>query len=106
MLEMIGVGPFLTIPLILSAMGGPQAILGWVLGAIISVCDGLVWAELGAALPGSGGPYVYLREAFGPEKLGRLMSFIFLWGTRLGNEFTRTSAKFSTESIRSTQSTN
>jgi amino acid transporter len=81
MLEMIGVGPFLTIPLILSAMGGPQAMLGWVLGAIISVCDGLVWAELGAALPGSGGPYLYLREAFGPEKLGRLMSFIFLWGT-------------------------
>ena len=56
MLEMIGVGPFLTIPLILSTMNGPQAMLGWLLGAVVAVCDGLVWAELGAAMPGSGGP--------------------------------------------------
>lgn len=81
MLEMIGVGPFLTIPLILSAMGGPQATIGWILGAIIALSDGLVWAELGAAMPGSGGPYRYLREAFGPQGMGRMMSFIFLWGT-------------------------
>lgn len=78
-LQMVGVGPFLTIPLILSAMGGPQAMLGWGLGALISACDGLVWAELGAAMPGSGGSYQYLREAFGPQSLGRLMSFIFLF---------------------------
>lgn len=81
MLEMIGVGPFLTIPLILAAMGGPQAILGWLLGAAIALCDGLVWAELGAAMPGSGGPFHYLREAFGPAGAGKLMSFLFLWGT-------------------------
>lgn len=81
MLEMIGVGPFLTIPLILQAMAGPQAILGWMLGALIALSDGLVWAELGAAMPGSGGPYVYLREAYGPARWGRLMSFLFLWGT-------------------------
>ena len=78
-LQMVGVGPFLTIPLILSAMGGPQAMVGWGLGALISACDGLVWAELGAAMPGSGGSYQYLREAFGPQSLGRLMSFIFLF---------------------------
>jgi len=81
MLEMIGVGPFLTIPLILKEMGGPQAMIGWVLGDLIAVCDGLVWAELGAAMPGSGGPYKYLQEGFGPDRAGRLMSFLFLWGT-------------------------
>jgi amino acid transporter len=83
MLNMVGVGPFLTIPLIIAAMGGSQAILGWILGAIISACDGLVWAELGAAMPGSGGPYYYLLEAFGPKKLGLAMSFLFLWQTML-----------------------
>jgi amino acid transporter len=81
MLNMIGVGPFLTIPLAIAAMGGPQAMLGWIVGALIAICDGLVWAELGAALPGAGGPYLYLEQAFGPRKLGRLMSFLFLWET-------------------------
>lgn len=81
MLEMIGIGPFITIPIIISAMGGPQAMIGWVLGAIISVCDGLVWAELGAAMPGSGGSYHYLQQAYGPRRLGRLMSFLFIWQT-------------------------
>src|SRR5689334_7908581 len=72
MIDMIGVGPFITIPLIVSAMGGPQAMLGWILGAVFAMCDGLVWAELGAAMPGSGGSYNYLREIYGPGKLGRL----------------------------------
>jgi amino acid transporter len=79
MIDMIGVGPFITIPLIISAMGGPQAMLGWVLGAALAVCDGLVWAELGAAMPGSGGSYRYLKEIYGPRKLGRAVSFLFVW---------------------------
>jgi basic amino acid/polyamine antiporter, APA family len=79
MIDMIGVGPFITIPLIISAMGGPQAMLGWILGAIFAICDGLVWAELGAAMPGSGGSYRYLREIYGPKKLGKLISFLFIW---------------------------
>jgi basic amino acid/polyamine antiporter, APA family len=79
MIDMIGVGPFITIPLIVSAMGGPQAMLGWVLGAVLAICDGLVWAELGAAMPGSGGSYRYLKEIYGPQKLGRLVSFLFIW---------------------------
>jgi len=79
MIDMIGVGPFITIPLIVSAMGGPQAMLGWVLGAFLAICDGLVWAELGAALPGSGGSYRYLKEIYGPNSLGRLISFLFIW---------------------------
>ncbi|MGC0772664.1 MAG: amino acid permease [Candidatus Acidiferrum sp.] len=79
MLEMIGIGPFITIGVILSAMGGPQAVLGWFLGAVFSVCDGMVYAELGAAMPGAGGAYIYFREAFNPRTWGRLFSFLFLW---------------------------
>jgi len=79
MIDMIGVGPFITIPLIIGAMGGPQAMLGWILGAFFAVCDGLVWAELGAAFPGAGGSYRYLNEIYGPKKLGRLLSFLFIW---------------------------
>jgi len=79
MIDMIGVGPFITIPLVVSAMGGPQAMLGWIIGAVLAVCDGLVWAELGAAMPGSGGSYRYLREIYGPQRLGKLVSFLFIW---------------------------
>jgi amino acid transporter len=79
MIDMIGVGPFITMPLIVSAMGGPQAMLVWVLGAGFAMCDGLVWAELGAALPGSGGSYRFLKEIYGPNRLGRLISFLFIW---------------------------
>lgn len=79
MIDMIGVGPFITIPLVVSAMGGPQAMLGWVLGALLAICDGLVWAELGAAMPGSGGSYGYLRESYGPQRMGKLVSFLFIW---------------------------
>ena len=79
MIDMIGVGPFITLPLIISAMGGPQAMLGWIVGAGLAICDGLVWAELGAAMPSAGGSYVYLKNIYGPNKLGRLMSFLFIW---------------------------
>ncbi|MGA8160187.1 MAG: amino acid permease, partial [Acidobacteriaceae bacterium] len=75
-LNMVGVGPFLTIPLALAAMGGPQAMVGWVLGAGLCLCDGLVWAELGAAMPNSGGSYYYLLEAYGRKGPGQLMSFL------------------------------
>jgi amino acid transporter len=81
MLEMIGIGPFITIGAIISAMGGPQAVLGWFLGALFSVCDGMVYAELGAAMPGAGGAYIYFSEAFNPRTWGRLFSFLFLWET-------------------------
>src|SRR5215467_2766914 len=79
MIDMIGVGPFITIPLIIAAMGGPQAMLGWILGAVLAICDGLVWAELGAAMPGSGGSYRYLKEIYGPKGFGKLVSFLFIW---------------------------
>jgi amino acid transporter len=78
MTQMCGIGPFITIPLMVVAFGGPQAILGWVAGALLALADGLVWAELGAAMPGAGGTYIYLREAF-QYRTGRLMPFIFSW---------------------------
>src|SRR5512143_105114 len=79
MIDMIGVGPFITIPLIIAAMGGPQAMIGWVLGAVLAMSDGLVWAELGAAMPKAGGSYQYLKEIYGRERLGKLASFLFIF---------------------------
>jgi len=78
MIDMIGVGPFITLPLIVAAMHGPQAMLGWVLGALLVMCDGLVWAELGAMLPEAGGPVRYLRAMYGP-RAGRFLAFLFVW---------------------------
>src|SRR5688572_20196980 len=79
MTNMLGAGPFITIPLLMSAMGGPQAMLGWIVALVIVICDGMIWSELGAAMPGSGGSFHYLREAFGPARFGRLMGFLFVW---------------------------
>src|SRR5437879_9700639 len=79
MTNMIGIGPFITIPLLMSALGGPQAMVGWLVSLIIVMCDGMVWSELGAALPGSGGSFGYLRRGYGTEQLVRLMGFLFLW---------------------------
>jgi basic amino acid/polyamine antiporter, APA family len=79
MINMIGVGPFITIPLLMTALGGPQALLGWIVALVIVICDGLVWSEFGAALPASGGTFTYLREAFGRQTYGRLMGFLFVW---------------------------
>jgi amino acid transporter len=79
MTNMMGAGPFITIPLLMTALGGPQAMLGWLVALVIVICDGMVWSELGAAMPGSGGSFQYLREAFGRERFGRLMAFLFVW---------------------------
>ena len=79
MSNMIGIGPFITIPLLMTALGGPQAMLGWIVALVIVICDGMVWSELGAAMPASGGSLGYLREAFGRETFGRLMGFLFVW---------------------------
>ena len=76
LLDMIGVGPFITLPLLIGAMGGPQAMVGWVLGAVLAGCDGMVWAELGAAMPEAGGTYAYLHEMY-PGRVGRWLSFLF-----------------------------
>lgn len=82
-ISMVGIGPFLTIPVMIAVMDGPHILYAWIAGAFIALCDGLVYAHLGAALPGSGGPYLYLREAYKPFGLGRLMAFLFIFQTIL-----------------------
>ncbi len=77
-ISMVGVGPFLTIPFMVAAMNGPHVIYAWLAGLVLALADGLVYAQLGAALPGSGGGYLYLKEAFQPFRLGRLMAFVFI----------------------------
>ncbi len=79
MSNMVGVGPFITIPLMIASMGGPQCMLGWLAGTILALCDGLIWAELAAAMPGAGGTFVYFRETFRHTRLGRILPFLFVW---------------------------
>ena len=78
-IDMVGVGPFVTLPLIVIAMGGPQAMFGWLLGAVLSLCDGLIWSELGTAYPEAGGSYAYLKHLYGAQTLGRPLSFLYAW---------------------------
>ena len=81
MIDMVGIGPFITIPFIIGAMSGPQCILAWLLGAVLSYADGSVWAELGAKWPEAGGSYAFLQNLYGREKWGRLLSFLYVWQT-------------------------
>ncbi|MEU0499039.1 APC family permease [Mycobacterium sp. NPDC006124] len=82
MTQMCGIGPFVTIPAMVATFGGPEAMFGWIVGALLALADGLIWAELGAAMPGAGGTYIYLREAF-QYRTGRLMPFLFVWSAVL-----------------------
>ncbi|MGE5192694.1 MAG: APC family permease [Deltaproteobacteria bacterium] len=77
--NMVGIGPFITIPGFLAAMHGPQALIAWLIAALLVICDGLVWSELGAALPGSGGSYHFLSEIYGRFRFGRIVPFLFIW---------------------------
>jgi amino acid transporter len=79
MLEMIGVGPFITLPLVIAAAGYRLSVWAWVLGAAIAVADGLVWAELGAAFPRAGGSYAFLKEIYGPKRAGNWLGFLYVW---------------------------
>ena len=76
---MVGIGPFITIPTLVATMGGPQSMVGWVLGAAVALADGMVWSELAAAFPGSGGTYHFYDAAFGSSRAGRLLKFLFVW---------------------------
>src|SRR5262249_14428895 len=79
MAMMVGIGPFITIPEFLGKMNGPQAMLGWILGALVALADGLVWSELAAAFPGSGGTYHFYDAVYGEPRTGRLLKFLFVW---------------------------
>jgi amino acid transporter len=76
---MVGIGPFITIPVLIRTMDGPQAMLGWIVGAAVALADGMVWSELASAFPGSGGTYHFYHAAFGESRTGRLLKFLFVW---------------------------
>jgi len=80
MIDMVGIGPFITLPLIVGAMRGPQCILAWMLGALLAFLDGSVWAELGAKWPMAGGSYVFLQKVY-ENRFGKMMSFLLVWQT-------------------------
>jgi len=92
MIEIVGIGPFVTSALVIKAMAGPQALLAWLAGGLLATLDGFVWSELGAAMPKAGGTYVFLRQAYGPQKWGRLMSFLFVWQTLIHGPLSMASA--------------
>src|SRR5437016_13015577 len=75
----VGAGVFITIPLMLKELPGPYALLGWLAAGGLMLVDGMIWSELGATMPGSGGSYLYLLECYGRERWGRLMAFLFIW---------------------------
>jgi len=81
MIDMIGIGPFIVLPIVIQEMNGPQCMIAWVLGALLAFMDGFVWAELGAAMPEAGGSYVFLKEIYGPKSWGKLFSFLLIWQT-------------------------
>jgi amino acid transporter len=75
----VGSGIFIAAPYMLKELPGPLALWGWLVAGLLILVDGLVWSELGAALPGSGGSYLYLLESYGRDRWGRLMAFLFIW---------------------------
>ncbi len=81
MIDMIGIGPFIVLPIVIQEMNGPQCMIAWVLGALLAFMDGLVWSELGSAMPEAGGSYVFLKEIYGPQSWGKLFSFLLIWQT-------------------------
>ena len=81
MIDMIGIGPFIVLPIVIQEMNGPQCMIAWVLGALLAFMDGFVWSELGAAMPAAGGSYVFLKEIYGPKSWGKLFSFLLIWQT-------------------------
>ena len=82
MIDMVGIGPFVVIPIVIGYFNTNLFFWAWILGAFIALVDGMVWSELGAKYPLAGGTYNFHRIAFG-EKGGRLMSFLFTWQTSI-----------------------
>lgn len=83
MIDMVGIGPFITLPMVIGMMNGPYFLYAWIAGAVLSFVDAMVWSELGAAFPKAGGSYNFLKEAYGKEGMGRFMSFLFVWQTMI-----------------------
>lgn len=83
MIDMVGIGPFVTMPFIIGAMNGSACLIAWLLGALLAFSDGFVWAELGAKYPEAGGSYIFLKKLFGEKTWGNLFSFLYIWQTSI-----------------------
>ena len=83
MIDMVGIGPFITLPMVIGMMNGPYFLYAWIAGALLSFIDAMVWSELGAAFPKAGGSYNFLKEAYGGKGAGKMMSFLFVWQTMI-----------------------
>ena len=83
MTDMVGIGPFITMPMVIGMMNGPFFLYAWIAGAFLSIVDAMVWSELGAAFPKAGGSYNFLKEAYGKNGAGKMMSFLFVWQTMI-----------------------
>lgn len=87
MIDMVGIGPFIVMSSVMAAMQGPHCVVAWIAGALLAFADAMVWAELGAAMPEAGGSYAFLRQLYGPQRWGRVMSFLFIWQTVFQSSF-------------------
>ncbi len=83
MTDMVGIGPFITMPMVIGMMNGPWFLYAWIAGAFLSLVDAMIWSELGAAFPRAGGSYNFLKEAYGKKDAGKMMSFLFVWQTMI-----------------------
>src|SRR5664279_1113958 len=83
MTDMVGIGPFITMPMVIGIMNGPWFLYAWIAGAFLSIVDAMIWSELGAAFPKAGGSYNFLKEAYGKNGAGKMMSFLFVWQTMI-----------------------
>ena len=83
MTDMVGIGPFITMPMVIGMMNGPWFLYAWIAGAFLSIVDAMIWSELGAAFPKAGGSYNFLKEAYGKNSAGKMMSFLFVWQTMI-----------------------
>ncbi|HVZ98187.1 MAG TPA: amino acid permease [Chitinophagaceae bacterium] len=83
MIDMVGIGPFITMPMVIGMMNGPYFLYAWLAGAFLSIIDAMIWSELGTAFPRAGGSYNFLKEAYGKNTAGKLMSFLFVWQTMI-----------------------
>ena len=81
MIDMVGIGPFVTLYMVIQIMNGPWFLYAWLVGAFLAFLDAMVWSELGAAYPLAGGSYNFLKIAYGEKKWGRLFSFLYVWQT-------------------------
>jgi amino acid transporter len=82
MIDMVGIGPFVMLALVIQIVGSNLFLWAWIFGAVTALIDGMIWSELGAAYPLAGGSYNFLKAAYG-QKWGPLMSFLFVWQTCL-----------------------